>query len=182
MYLTKICLSNRIENTINPEFKKTFFITCKEEDKPCFVLIKILDEVYKQSYREMGQGIFDLRTIISANKSQEEKQTKLSKKLSNGGIINLHAVEAIGFDKLHLKFSGSDLVNARGRRKKCLPFYQFSLKNGKWVLLIRWDLMRLHYFIFLVLSKLITFLYFPYSVTAKEGKLYILLNRCRKTH
>ena len=132
-YLTSTyCLSNnRIENTTNPEFKKTFFITCNEAevDKPCFVLIKILDEVYEQSYREMGQGVFDLRTFVSAKQSQGEKQTKLSKKLSNGGIINLHAVEAIGFDKVHLKFSGSDLVNARGRGKKCLPFYQFSLKN-----------------------------------------------------
>jgi len=112
-----------IENTRNPSFEKTFFATYEKGDTPTYILIKILDEVYNQSYREMGQGIFDLRSIL------DEEGKKMTKKLNNGGIINLQAVETVSFERLNLKLSGSDFVNARGRGKKCIPFYQFARKD-----------------------------------------------------
>lgn len=118
---------HRIEDTSSPEFNKTFFVSYEKGDKPCFILIKILDEAYEESYREMGVGIFDLRSILDV------EGKKLTKKLKNGGCINLHATEAVGYDKLHLKLSGSSLVNARGTRKKCIPFYQLSRRDQKWV-------------------------------------------------
>ncbi len=116
---------HRIEDTSSPEFNKTFFVSYEKGDKPCFILIKILDEAYEESYREMGVGIFDLRSILDV------EGKKLTKKLKNGGCINLHATEAVGYDKLHLKLSGSSLVNARGTRKKCIPFYQLSRRDQK---------------------------------------------------
>lgn len=113
-----------IENSSNPDWKTNFYIDFelqKEGSKPTFILIKIFDgKIEYGNYREIVSGVFELGAILST----EEKV--MSKSLKCGGSIAVQANDDVQLGSLNLKMSGNSLKNARGWRKKSIPFYQFT--------------------------------------------------------
>jgi len=115
-------LNSRIRNSLNPEWTTNFYTdyqgTSKEQT---FVLVKIFDnEITFGTCTELASGVFELYAILST------EQKTITKNLNNGGTISVKAQEDVQLGSLNLKMSGNSLKNVRGRRKKHIPFYQFT--------------------------------------------------------
>lgn len=113
-----------IENSSNPDWNTKFYIDFefqRERKKKTFILIKIFDsKIEYGNYREIVSGVFELGAILS------EELKNMTKILKCGSSIEVQVDDNIQLGSLNLKMSGNSLKNVRGRRKKIVPFYQFT--------------------------------------------------------
>jgi hypothetical protein len=110
------------KNNLNPDWRNTFTLNYElGSDKPAYILVKIIDT--ENYYMEMGDGIFEIGEVLRA------ENNTMSKKLKNGGKIDVHADRAVGRGSLKLEMSGVSLKNARRFDKKSLPFYKLTRKD-----------------------------------------------------
>lgn len=112
-----------IENTLNPVWKETFMINYENRTKAVYILVKIFHQVCEaeHEFKELGSGVFDLRTIMQSEGKSANKKLK-----RNCGAIEVHAEEFFGQAWLKLKMKGLSFKNTRGFMKKMTPFYQFT--------------------------------------------------------
>lgn len=113
---------NRIESSSNPEWKTNFYIDFESQNqRKTFILVKIFhNQIEHGSYREIISGVFELGAILST------EQKNMTTTLKCGTIEVQVETDNIKLGSLKLKMSGSSFKNARGKRKKSIPFYQFA--------------------------------------------------------
>lgn len=111
-----------IESSSNPDWKTNFYIDFEfQRERKTFILIKIFDsKIEYGNYREIVSGVFELGAILS------EELKNMTKILKCGSSIEVQVDDNIQLGSLNLKMSGDSLKNVRGRRKKIIPFYQFT--------------------------------------------------------
>jgi len=116
-----------IENTLDPEWKNTFMYNYENRTKPTYILVKIFHQVCEteNEFKELGSGVFDIRTIM-----QSQDKTAMKKLKRNCGSIEVHAEKFCGQAWLRLKMKGLSFKSTRGFMKKITPFYQFTRVNA----------------------------------------------------
>lgn len=110
-----------INNTLNPDWVKTFTINHDPMGQAYFVNVNVLD--FESNDKIMGMSTFQLESILS-----NEGNTRTFN-LLNGGMLHVRAEKAIGTGTLVLRMSGIKLKNTEGMFRKSDPFYQFVRRD-----------------------------------------------------
>ena len=113
-----------LKSTIDPNWETKFYIDHEDDEKKkkTYILFKVFDnEIVHDEHIEIACGIFELNEILSSPANAN------TKRLKEGGSIKITAEETKEeLGSLKLKLSGETLINARGTKKKTIPFYQFQ--------------------------------------------------------
>ena len=118
---TSLSLLNSINNTLNPDWVKTFTINHDPMGQAYFVNVNVLD--FESNDKIMGMTTFQLESILS-----NEGNTRTFN-LLNGGMLHVRAEKAIGTGTLVLRMSGVKLKNTEGIFRKSDPFYQLVRRD-----------------------------------------------------
>ena len=120
-----ISLHDRIKNTLNPDWTKTFSVDY-EVDASVSIFVKIFDAISKANDKDMGSAVFEMGVVVVGAKG-----SIVAKEIEKGGtlFINARKVEGTG-GLLNLRLNGIKLTITEGFLKKPDPFYEISRKDN----------------------------------------------------
>jgi len=111
-----------INNTINPDWAETFVLDY-ELGKPLEINIGVFHEGKKKKHVRLGDGTFDVGSILGCTGNTK------AKKLKGGGILYARVEKYKGAGTIRLKMCGKKLKNTDGLFNKSDPFYEIKRKD-----------------------------------------------------